>query len=98
MPSVLPQHKSEDTKTAREAGVSERTKMIIVAILAWLADAVGLKGSRNWLLVWIGCKAVRELKENDTIATLERLARLRDSGVLSEAEFRTMKAQVLSKP
>lgn len=35
---------------------------------------------------------------NDAIATLERLANLRDSGVLTEAEFRRMKAQVLGKP
>jgi Short C-terminal domain len=33
---------------------------------------------------------------NDTIAALERLARLRVSGVLSEAEFRRMKAQLLA--
>jgi hypothetical protein len=42
--------------------VSEQTKVIVVAILAWLADAVGFKGTRNWLLVWLGCKAVGELK------------------------------------
>lgn len=78
--------------------MSERTKMIFVAVLAWLANAIGFKGTRNWLLVWIGCKAVRELKENDALAELERLARLRDSGVLSEAEFRRMKAQALGKP
>jgi hypothetical protein len=35
---------------------------------------------------------------DDTIAALERLARLRASGVLSETEFRQMKAQVLEKP
>jgi len=34
---------------------------------------------------------------NDGIAALERLAKLRDSGVLSEAEFRQMKAQLLAK-
>lgn len=33
---------------------------------------------------------------NDTIAALERLADLRASGVLSEAEFRAMKARLLS--
>ena len=33
---------------------------------------------------------------NDTIAALERLAKLRVSGVLSEAEFRRMKAQLLA--
>jgi len=97
MPSVPPQHKSEGTKTAREQGMSERTKMIIVAILAWFADALGLKFTRNWLLVWIGCKAVGELKENDALAALGRLAELRASGVLSEAEFQAMKAQVLGK-
>ncbi len=32
----------------------------------------------------------------DAVAALERLADLRDSGVLSEAEFRRMKAQLLS--
>jgi len=42
--------------------VSDRTKIIVVAILAWLADAVGFKGTRNWLLVWLGCKAAEELK------------------------------------
>jgi len=43
----------------------ERTqgaKIIVVAILAWVADAVGFKGTRNWLLLWLGCKAVGELK------------------------------------
>ena len=32
-----------------------------------------------------------------TVAALERLARLRDSGVLSEAEFRQKKAQLLAR-
>ena len=36
-------------------------KIIVVAILAWLADAIGFKSTRNWLLVWLGCKAVGEL-------------------------------------
>ena len=43
----------------------ERTqgaKIIVVAILALLADAIGFKSTRNWLLVWLGCKAVGELK------------------------------------
>jgi len=35
---------------------------------------------------------------NDTVAALERLADLRASGDLTEAEFRRMKAQVLGKP
>jgi len=35
---------------------------------------------------------------NDAIAALERLADLRASGVLSEAEFRAMKARLLAKP
>jgi hypothetical protein len=35
--------------------------------------------------------------DHDVVATLERLARLRNAGVLSEAEFRTMKAQLLAK-
>jgi hypothetical protein len=35
---------------------------------------------------------------DDALATLERLAKLRNTGVLSEAEFRTMKAQLLGKP
>jgi len=34
---------------------------------------------------------------NDTVVALERLARLRVSGVLSEAEFRAMKVRLLSK-
>jgi hypothetical protein len=42
--------------------VSERTKIIVVAILAWLAHAVGFSTTRNWLLVWLGCKMVGELK------------------------------------
>lgn len=33
---------------------------------------------------------------SETVASLERLARLRASGVLSEAEFRRMKAQLLA--
>jgi hypothetical protein len=33
----------------------------------------------------------------DAIAALERLARLRASGVLSESEFQRMKARVLPK-
>jgi hypothetical protein len=35
---------------------------------------------------------------NDAVAALERLADLRASGVLSEAEFRAMKARLLAKP
>ena len=35
---------------------------------------------------------------DDAVATLERLAKLRDRGVLSEAEFRAMKARLLAKP
>jgi len=35
---------------------------------------------------------------NDAIAALERLADLRASGVLSETEFRTVKARLLAKP
>ncbi len=42
--------------------MSDQTKIIVVAILAWLAHAVGFKGTRNWLLVWLGCKAAGELK------------------------------------
>ena len=42
--------------------MSARTKIIVVAILAWLADAIGFKSTRNWLLVWLGCKAAGELK------------------------------------
>jgi hypothetical protein len=34
---------------------------------------------------------------NDAIGSLERLASLRQSGVLSETEFRAMKAQILAK-
>ena len=71
--------------------------MSSMAILAWLADALGLKFTRNWLLMLIGYKAVQKFEENDALSALERLARLRASGVLSEAEFRRMKAQVLGK-
>jgi len=35
---------------------------------------------------------------DDAVATLERLAKLRDRGVLSEVEFRAMKARLLAKP
>ena len=42
--------------------MSDRTKIIVVAILAWLADAIGFKSTRNCLLVWLGSKAVDELK------------------------------------
>jgi hypothetical protein len=41
--------------------VSDGTKVIVVAILAWLADVIGFKWTRNGLLVWLGCKAVGEL-------------------------------------
>jgi hypothetical protein len=34
---------------------------------------------------------------DDAVAKLERLAKLKASGVLSEAEFRQMKAQLLAK-
>jgi len=69
-----------------------------MALLAWLADALGLKFTRNWLLMCLGLKAVQKFEDNDALATLERLARLRESGTLSEAEFRAMKARLLAKP
>ena len=69
-----------------------------MAFLAWLADALGLKFTRNWLLMCLGLKAVQKFEDNDALATLERLARLRESGTLSEAEFRAMKARLLAKP
>jgi hypothetical protein len=71
--------------------------MSSMASLAWLADALGLKFTRNWLLMLIGYKAVQKFEENDALSALERLAMLRDSGVLSEAEFRQKKAQLLAK-
>ena len=75
---------------------TQRAKMSSMAILAWLADALGLKFTRNWLLMLIGYKAVQKFEENDALSALERLARLRESGTLSEAEFRAMKARLLS--
>jgi hypothetical protein len=77
---------------------AKRGKVSSMAILAWLADALGLKFTRNWLLMCIGLRAARKFEDNDALATLERLARLRESGTLSEAEFRTMKARLLAKP
>ena len=75
---------------------TQRAKMSSMAILAWLADALGLKFTRNWLLMLIGYKAVQKFEENDALSALERLARLRDSGTLSETEFQAMKARLLS--
>ena len=75
---------------------ARRGKVSSMAILAWLADALGLKFTRNWLLMCIGLRAARKFKDNDALTTLERLARLRESGTLSEAEFRAMKARLLS--
>jgi len=75
---------------------AKRGKVSSMAILAWLADALGLKFTRNWLLMLIGYKAVQKFEENDTLSALERLVRLRESGTLSEAEFRAMKARLLS--
>ena len=75
---------------------TQRAKMSSMAILAWLADALGLKFTRNWLLMLIGYKAVHKFEENDALSALERLARLRESGTLSEAEFQAMKARLLS--
>ena len=75
---------------------AKRGKVSSMAILAWLADALGLKFTRNWLLMCIGLRAARKFEDNDALATLERLAKLRASGVLSEAEFRAMKARLLS--
>ena len=77
---------------------AKRGKVSSMAILAWLADALGLKFTRNWLLMCIGLRAARKFEDNDALATLERLAKLRAAGVLSEAEFRTMKARLLAKP
>jgi len=75
---------------------AQRGETSSVAFLAWLADALGLRFVRNWFLMCLGLKAVRKFEENDALATLERLASLRASGVLSEAEFRAMKARLLS--
>ena len=75
---------------------TQRAKMSSMAILAWLADALGLKFTRNWLLMLIGYKAVQKFEENDALSALERLARLRESGTLSEAELQAMKARLLS--
>jgi len=75
---------------------AKRGKVSSMAILAWLADALGLKFTRNWLLMCIGLRAARKFEHNDAIAALERLANLRASGTLSEAEFRAMKARLLS--
>ena len=74
----------------------QRAKISSMAFWAWLADALGLKFTRNWLLMSIGCKAAQKFEENGTLSALERLARLRASGVLSDAEFRAMKAKLLS--
>ena len=75
---------------------AKRGKLSSMAILAWLADALGLTFTRNWLLMCIGLRAARKFEDNDALVTLERLARLRESGTLSEAEFRAMKARLLS--
>ncbi len=73
----------------------QRAKISSMAFWAWLADALGLKFTRNWLLMSIGCKAAQKFEENEALSTLERLARLRASGALSEAEFQRLKAQLL---
>jgi hypothetical protein len=75
-----------------------KEKLGRMAFWAWLADALGLKFTRNWLLMCIGCKAAEKFEENETLSSLERLARLKASGVLSETEFQTMKAEVLRNP
>ena len=77
-------------------GRTQWANMSSMAFWAWLADALGLKFTRNWLLMLIGYKAVQKFEENDALSALERLARLRESGTLSEAEFRAMKARLLS--
>ena len=77
-------------------GRTQRAEISSMAFWAWLADTLGLKFTRNWLLMCIGYKAVRKFEENDALSALERLARLRESGTLSEAEFRAMKARLLS--
>ena len=77
---------------------AKRGEVSSVAILAWLADALGLKFTRNWFLMCLGLKAAQKFEQNDALATLERLANLRASGVLSETEFRAMKARLLARP
>ncbi len=64
-------------------------------ILAWLADALGFNFTRNWLLLLIGTKAVKEFQQGNALAELERLARLRNAGILSEAEFQRLKMRLL---
>jgi hypothetical protein len=79
-------------------GRTQSAKISSMAFWAWLADALGLKFTRNWLLMCIGCKAAQKFEENETLSALERLSRLRASGVLSETEFQRMKAGVLGTP
>ncbi len=76
---------------------AQRGNISAMAFWAWLADTLGLKFTRNWLLMSIGCKAAQKFEQNETVSALERLARLRNAGVLSEAEFQAMKAQLLGK-
>ncbi len=75
---------------------AQRGNISAMAFWVWLADALGLKFTRNWLLMSIGCKAAQKFEQNETVSALERLARLKASGVLSDAEFRAMKAKLLS--
>jgi hypothetical protein len=77
---------------------AQRGNISAMAFWAWLADALGLKFTRNWLLMCIGCKAAQKFEENETLSALERLSRLRASGVLSETEFQRMKAATLRSP
>ena len=79
-------------------GRTQQAKISSMAFWAWLADTLGLKFTRNWLLMCIGCKAAEKFEQNDALSALERLARLKASGVLSEAEFQRMKAGVLRDP
>ncbi len=77
---------------------AQRGNISAMAFWVWLADALGLKFTRNWLLMSIGCKAARKLEDNETLSALERLAKLRDAGVLSETEFQGMKAAMMESP
>ena len=77
---------------------AQRGNISSMAFWAWLADALGLKFTRNWLLMSIGCKAAQKFEQSGTVSALERLARLRASGALSDAEFQRMKAGVLGNP
>lgn len=74
---------------------AQRGNISAMAFWAWLADALGFKFTRNWLLMRIGREAARKFEENETLSAMERLARLRDSGALSEADFQRLKAGVL---